>query len=93
MTVVASCGATNCKPFGKLHAMNLDTDKIDDAALALLMLGTSGNRAWKGFDWDVMDRLHEKGYISSPKSKAMSVVVTDEGLARGQRLLEELFGK
>ncbi len=25
-------------------------------------------RAWKGFDWETMNRLHEKGYISNPKS-------------------------
>ena len=48
-----------------------------------------GARAWKGFDWDTLDRLFEKGYISEPKGKARSVVVTDEGL----RLSEELFRK
>jgi hypothetical protein len=40
--------------------MELDTDKIDDAVLALLLLGESGGRAWKGFDWEAMNRLHEK---------------------------------
>ena len=72
--------------------MDLDTDKIDDAVLALLMLGTSGDRAWKGFDWAAMDRLHEKGFISNPKTKALSIVLTPEGRARGERLLGELFG-
>jgi len=44
--------------------MELDTDKIDQAALALLALGRhEGNRAWKAFDWEVMGRLHAKGYI------------------------------
>ena len=34
--------------------------------------------------WDAMDRLHAKGYISDPKSKAKSVVLTQEGCnARG----------
>ena len=48
--------------------MKLDDDKIDDAVLALLYLGLHDNvRAWKGFDWDAMDRLHEKGMISDPK--------------------------
>jgi hypothetical protein len=73
--------------------MDLDWDKIDDAVLALLLLGASGNRAWKGFDWEVMDRLHERGFISNPKTKARSIVLTDEGLARAQQLLAELFGK
>jgi Domain of unknown function (DUF6429) len=47
--------------------MELDQDKIDDVVLALLYLGLhDGARAWKSFDWDAMDRLHEKGYISNP---------------------------
>jgi hypothetical protein len=73
--------------------MELDTDKIDDAVLALLMLGASGNRAWKGFDWEAMNRLHERGFISDPRTRAQSIVFTDEGLARARRLLGELFGK
>jgi len=32
--------------------MEIDTDRIDDAVLALLLLGLhDGDRAWKGFDW------------------------------------------
>jgi len=74
--------------------MDLDTDKIDDAVLALLLLGLhDGCRAWKGFDWDAMERLHEKGYIGNPRGKAKSVVFTEEGQERAERLLEELFGK
>jgi hypothetical protein len=74
--------------------MELDTDKIDDAVLALLCLGLHGGaRAWKGFDWDAMNRLHEKGCISDPRGNAKSVVFTEEGFERAQHLLEELFGK
>src|SRR5262245_10164174 len=74
--------------------MELDQDKIDNVVLALLYLGLhDGARAWKSFDWDVMDRLHEKGYISNPQSKAKSVVFTEEGLERAERLLAALFGK
>lgn len=36
-----------------------------------------------------MDRLHQKGYIGDPKSKAKSVTLTEEGA----RLSEELFRK
>jgi Mn-dependent DtxR family transcriptional regulator len=36
-----------------------------------------------------MDRLHDKGYIGNPKSKAKSVTLTEEG----ERLSEELFKK
>jgi hypothetical protein len=74
--------------------MELDTDKIDDATLGLLCLGLhDGVRAWKGFDWDAMHRLHERGYIADPRGKAKSVVLTDEGLERAKRLLETLFCK
>ena len=74
--------------------MELDTNKIDDAVLALLYLGLhDGARAWKGFDWDAMNRLHEKDYITDPRGKAKSVVFTEEGIERAERLLAQLFGK
>jgi len=74
--------------------MNLDLDRIDDAVLALLQLGLHDHvRAWKGFDWDALDRLHETGMIGNPRSKAKSVVLTDEGLRRSRELLEAMFGK
>jgi hypothetical protein len=74
--------------------MELDTNKIDDAVLALLYLGLhDGARAWKGFDWDAMDRLHQQAYITDPRGKAKSVVFTEEGLERAKALLEQLFGK
>lgn len=74
--------------------MDLDTGKIDNAVLALLYLGRhDGDRAWKGFDWDAMDRLHAAGLISDPRGKARSVVFSVDGLARAERLLRELFGR
>jgi Domain of unknown function (DUF6429) len=74
--------------------MDIDTDKIDETVLALLYLTLhDGFRAWKGFDWDVMNRLHEKGMILDPVGKAKSVVLTDEGLAKSERLFKELFVK
>jgi hypothetical protein len=74
--------------------MARDTDRIDDAVLALLYLGLHNEfRAWKGFDWDAMDRLHRKGMISDPVGKAKSVVFTDEGLQRSKELFEKMFTK
>ncbi len=74
--------------------MDYDQGEIDDTVLALLHLTLhDGARAWKGFDFDVMDRLHEKGYILDPRGKTRSVVLTDEGLARSKALFEEKFGK
>lgn len=73
--------------------MEYNKDKVDEIVLALLYLTSFkekfGFRAWKGMDWDALDRLHEKGYIGNPKSKAKSVVLTQEGT----RLSEELFRK
>lgn len=40
-----------------------------------------------------MNRLHEKGYISDPKSKAKSVVLSEEGLVRSRELFEHIFGR
>jgi uncharacterized protein DUF6429 len=72
--------------------MAINKDKIDDAALALLYLTLHDNyRAWKGFDWDVLGRLHEKGMILDPVGKVKSVVFTDEGLERAKQLFEEMF--
>jgi len=74
--------------------MGLDTERIDDAVLALLYLGLhDGYRAWKGFDWDTLDRLHAKGMIADPVNKAKSVVFTDEGLQRSRELFEAMFAK
>ena len=71
--------------------MEYDKDKVDELVLALLYLTTheQGTRAWKGIDWDAMDRLHDKGYIGNPKSKAKSVTLTEEG----EKLSEEFFKK
>jgi hypothetical protein len=74
--------------------MEIDTDKIDEAVLALLYLTLHDRfRAWKGFDWEAMDRLHRKGLIYDPVGKAKSVVLTDEGLAESERLFRKLFAK
>lgn len=73
--------------------MNLDTDRIDQAVLALLYLGLhESSRTWKSFDWDVMTQLHQQGFISDPVGKAKSVMFTDEGLRESERLLQLFFG-
>lgn len=43
----------------------IDSDKLAEAALAILSLTLhEGGRVWKGLDWDLLDLLHEKGWIS-----------------------------
>lgn len=73
--------------------MPIDTDRIDNAVLALLLLGLhDGDRAWKSFDWDAMARLHAQGLISDPTGKVRSVTFTAEGKAKAEALLQALFG-
>ncbi len=44
--------------------MNYDENKVDDLVLALTYLTLHDEvRAWKRFDFAVLDRLHEKGFI------------------------------
>lgn len=74
--------------------MMLNTEMIDDAVLALLFLGLHDeNRAWKGFDWDALKRLHAKGMIGNPVGKTKSVLFTQEGRRRSELLLHSLFEK
>lgn len=74
--------------------MEIDEVKIDEAALALLYLTLhDGHRAWKGMDFEVMNRLHEKGYIDNPVNKTKSVWLTDEGLTKSKLIFEKLFSK
>lgn len=49
-------------------------------------------RSWKGYDFNVLDRLAGKGYISS-SHRAKSVILTDEGLKRGEELKRRLLAK
>ena len=73
--------------------MDYDENKIDEVVLALMYLTLHDEvRAWKGFDFRVLDRLHEKRFIRDPKSKARSVVLTEEGLAKSESLFEKHFG-
>ena len=75
--------------------MEVNEEKVDDMVLALLYLTTFNDkprlRAWKGHNWDALDRLHEKGYISDPATKAKSVLLTDAGATRSQDLFEKYF--
>jgi hypothetical protein len=72
--------------------MNINTDAIDGVVLALLYLTLHDrNRAWKGFDWDVLDRLYQRGLIGDPVNKTKSVILTDEGLRESERLFNLHF--
>ena len=79
-----------------------DREKVDEIVLALLHLtkfdtkvvdGNEIGRAWKGQDWDVLNRLHEKGYIADPRGKSKSVVFVGDGCKKSAELFEQHFKK
>lgn len=73
--------------------MEYDDRLIEDAVLALLAAYScdQGN-TWKGFDFQIMNRLHEQGFISDPVNRNKSIWLTAEGLERGRQLADRLFG-
>jgi hypothetical protein len=80
------------KPVIRVDWDAVDWQSVDEAALAILLLGIhDGWRTWKGLNWGILNRLHAMGFITDPKNKTKSVVFTDEGLEESQRLFEKLF--
>jgi hypothetical protein len=77
--------------------MEINELKLDEISLALLYLTTFkdkfGFRAWRSHSWEVLDRLHEKGFHDDPATKAKSVVLTSEGVKRSKLLFEKHFAK
>ena len=76
--------------------MEYNREKLDEIVMGLLWLTMFEDhgitRAWKGLDWDAMNRLFEKGWIQDPKSKAKSVVVTEEGKTIAEEMFRKHFG-
>ena len=73
--------------------MRYDDAKVEEAVLALLgVFEFENGRAWKRFDFAVMDALHEKGYITDTKGRHESVYLTEQGMKLAKRLAGELFG-
>jgi len=74
---------------------DLDHDKLAEVGLAVLGLTAFDQygavRVWKSFDWDLLNLLHEKGWIDDPRSKAKSVFLTKEGARLARESLETHF--
>jgi hypothetical protein len=71
-----------------------DKAKIQEAVLALLtVFSFNEGRSWKGYDWNIMDALHERGFITDPKKTAKSIYLTEEGIAAGTVAARQLFGQ
>lgn len=78
----------------KIDFDRVDWNRVDDMALAIMYLTLHDEcRVWKGVDWDITDRLHDKGLISNPRSKAKSVIMTDEAIERARQIFSEAFVK
>jgi len=76
--------------------LEYNQDKVDDMVLALLHLTSFRDhgcvRAWKAHDWDVLNRLYEKGLISDPRNRSKSIFLSDDGALKAQELFERFFG-
>ena len=77
--------------------MKYDQDKVDEMALALLFLVTSGHqeghgaRAWKGLDVNILGRLQAKGWIEDPMTKSLSLHLTESGYQKSKELFAKHF--
>lgn len=73
----------------------VDWHKVEEMTLALMHLTSFEDhgavRSWKGHAWEVLNRLHERGFIANPVSKAKSVTLSDEGARRSRELFEKHF--
>lgn len=73
--------------------MKYDQSKIDEMALALMYVSRfENNRVWKGYDWDILKSLHEKGLITNPVGKVKSFFLTEEGMKLSEQLIKKLEG-
>ncbi len=76
---------------------DLDQDRLCEAALAILSLTAfpecNATRAWKGMDWDVLDALHQRGWIHDPRNKAKSLAFTSSGAKLAAEFLKRHFGR
>ncbi len=73
----------------------MNEDKLmNDLALALIYLsawkekGDEVYRAWKGYDFSILDELKEQGLIDF-SYKAKSVYLSEEGEEKAKQLIEK----
>ncbi|OFO67041.1 hypothetical protein HMPREF3022_00985 [Neisseria sp. HMSC065C04] len=74
--------------------MPYNHQKMENALFALIgALEFENGRFWKGYDFDLLNSLHEQGLISQPWGKAESAYLTPEGLEKAKALVKEMFGE
>ena len=75
--------------------MEHGASELDEADLAPLYGNSSENhqeeKAWKGAAWEAPERIYEKGPTDGPKSKAKSVVLTEEGRRAAEQVFQSIF--
>ncbi|MDI9470706.1 MAG: DUF6429 family protein [Bacillota bacterium] len=49
----------------------------------------SGVFAWKGYDFDVLNKLDEEDYIRQGSRRSKSVYLTEEGVKKAQEIYEK----
>ncbi len=70
-----------------------NADQISKLTLLLIYLtgweekefGVTAYRAWKGYDFNILNKLEEDGFIAQSKT-AKSVYLTEEGLKLAKQL-------
>ncbi len=75
---------------------NTGNEFIEKLALTLIYLsswkegvaGTEVRRAWKGYDFSILDKLKEKGLINFSNS-AKSLYVTEDGVRKAEEAVEK----
>lgn len=74
--------------------MNKTTAKeaMKELTLALMYLSRfsdrfSTDKAWKGYDWNVLDDLDEADFIGKGSPKSKSVYLTEAGLNYAKQIL------
>ncbi len=79
---------------------NNKEEKIEELTLLLMYLTSWENdntleetykQTWKGYSFDVINRLTNKGYLFPAKYSNKSVTFTKEGMDLAQKLLNEYF--
>ncbi len=75
--------------------MDYDEEKLDEVVLALLYLTLftehGVTRAWKGHDWDVLNRLCEKGPDQRSEEQEQICGVERRGCQRISKAILEIF--
>ncbi len=75
---------------------NTGNEFMENLALALIYLsswkegeaGTDERRAWKGYDFNILDKLKEKGFVNFSNS-AKSLYVTVDGVRKAEEAVEK----